>query len=396
MSPATSTAPSTGTDWRSEFYEFEDAIYLATAAQGALPRVAIKALEASLELKRRPFRIEEPLYHDLPARVRASLAQLTGAAPEEIGITTGASSGLAGIASALEWEPGDEILVARGEFPAQVCTWAPVAAGRGAVLRMISPRDRFMRAQDFLDNVTPRTRMVSASLVRFDDGSLLDSAALASGLAGTNCKLLLDITQACGAMPLDLRALGADFAVCAGYKWLMGPYGSGFVWARREHTDRMRPAPFYWMSAQSDKGFHELTFDPDADGYFAWKEPRGGQRWDVAETASFFHLSAFTASLEFLLRAAPSTVLEHNRALLKILIDRLPMDRMTLASPADQSARGPYVCIRARNPEATGALFGRLKEQKIYVSLRNGALRVAPYLYNTEEDMEKLLRVISV
>jgi len=383
-------------DWRSEFYDFEDATYLATAAQGALTRAAVKALEASLELKRRPYGIEEPLYHDLPARVRGLLAQLTGAAPEEIGLTTGASTGLAGIAAALDWEPGDEILVARGEFPAQVCTWAPLASARGAVLRLISPRERFIRAEDFLEHLSPRTRLVSASLVRFDDASLLDAPALAAGLAGTRARLLLDVTQACGAMPLNLRALGADFAVCAAYKWLMGPYGTGFVWARREHTERMAPAPFYWMSASSDKGFHELTFDPDADGHYAWRSPAGARRWDVAETASFFHLSALAASLEFVLRAGPPTVLEHNRALLRTLVERLPADRCVLASPRDAAARGPYLCIAARSHEATAALYKRLREQKIFVSLRNQALRVAPYLYNTEEDIERLLRAISV
>jgi selenocysteine lyase/cysteine desulfurase len=287
-------------------------------------------------------------------------------------------------------------LFARGEFPAQVCTWAPLAASRGVVLRLISPRERFVRAEDFLEHVSPRTRLVSASLVRFDDASMLDAPALAAGLAGTRCRLLLDVTQACGAMPLNLRAMGADYAVCAAYKWLLGPYGTGFVWARREHTERMAPAPFFWMAASSDRDFHDLAYDPDPEGRYSWKPPAGAGRWDVAETASFFHLSAFAASLEFVLRAGPAAVRDHNRALLQTLVERLPADRCVLASPRDSAARGPYLCIAARNAEATAALYGRLREQKIYVSLRNQALRVAPYLYNTEEDIERLVCAISV
>lgn len=383
-------------DYRSEFFEFEDATYFAMAAQGPLPRVAIKALEASLELKRRPYRIEESLYFELPTRVRGLLAKLTGAKPEEIGLTTGASTGLGGIASAIDWQPGDEILVARGEFPAQLCTWQPLAASRGLSLRLISPSARFPRARDFLDALTPRTRLVSASLVRFDDASLLDAPALAAGLAGTRCRLLLDVTQACGAMPLDLRSLGADFAVCAAYKWLLGPYGTGFVWARREHTEAMAAGPFFWMAASSHKHFHELDYDPDPAGNFSWRPPAGAGRWDVAETASFFHLSAFAASLEFVLRAGPANVLAHNRALLSTLLERLPADRCVLASPRDPAERGPYLCVAARNREATSDLFRSLREQKIYVSLRNHALRIAPYLYNTAGDVERLLRAITV
>ena len=384
------------TDWRSEFFDFDDATYLAMAAQGPLPRAAFKALEASLELKRHPYRIEESTYFDLPARVRGLLAKITGAAPEEIGLTTGASTGLIGIAAALPWEPGDEILIARGEFPAQVCTWAPLVSTRGVVLRFVSSRGPYPRARDFLEQLTPRTRLVSASLVRFGDGSLLDAATLAAGLAGSRCRLLLDVTQACGAVPFDFRALGADFAVCAAYKWLLGPYGTGFVWARREHLESMPPAPFFWMAASSEKNFHDLDYDPDAGGAYAWRPPGNARRWDVAETASFFHLSALAASLEFVLRAGPAAVLQHNRALLGALVRRLPADRCVLASPRDAGERGPYLCIAARTHEATTALFQHLREQKIYVSLRNRALRVAPYLYNTEEDIERLLRAITI
>jgi cysteine desulfurase / selenocysteine lyase len=383
------------TDWRSEFFEFDEATYLAMANHGPLPRVSLKALEASLELKRHPYKIEEPLYFELPGRVRKLIAQLTGAQTEDIGLTTGASAGLGAIAGSLPWEPGDEILVARGEFPAQVCTWGPLATSRGVALRIVKPRGRFVTAQDFLDQLSPRTRLVSASLVRFDDGSLLDAPRLAAGLAGTRCRMLLDVTQGCGSFPLDFRALGADFAVCAAYKWLLGPYGTGFVWARHEVCEQLPAGPFFWMGAASDKGFSNLDFDPDDAGHFAWRAPAGAGRWDAAETASFFHLSALAASLEFVLRAGPARVLEHNRALLSLLLERMPRDRCVLASPGEESARGAYLCIVARNPSATRDLYARLREQKVYVSLRNNALRVAPYLYNTEEDIERLLRVIS-
>ena len=158
----------------------------------------------------------------------------------------------------------------------------------------------------------------------------------------------------------------------------------------------MSAAPFFWMAATSEKNFHDLDFDPDPAGAFAWRPPAGARRWDVAETASFFHLSALAASLEFLLGAGPATVLQHNRGLLNAVVERLPADRCVLASPRDPAERGPYLCIAARTREATAQLFQRLREQKIYVSLRNHALRVAPYLYNTEEDIERLLRAITI
>lgn len=381
--------------WREEFYDFDDVAYLDAATQGPLPRCAVRALESAVEWKKLPHRLPRELYLELPARVRALLARLLGAGPEEIGLTTGASAGLAAVASSLDWEPGDEVLVAEGEFPAEFCTWAPLDAEGKLKLKVIAPRGRFIAPEDFLAQAGPRTRLVCASLVRFDDGSLLDAPRLAKGLAPLGARLLLDVTQCAGAMPLDLRALGADFAVGGGYKWLLGPYGTGFIWARRERIAELRPGHFYWMGVEGSSNFHALNFGPDASGAYSWRPPATGRRWDAAETASFIHLSALEASLEFLLRTGADAVRANNARLLEPLVARLPRDRCVLVSPADAAARGPYLCLAARTPEKTQQLFGRLREEKIHVGMRQGALRVAPHLYNTAEDIERLLRVLA-
>jgi cysteine desulfurase/selenocysteine lyase len=383
-------------NWRESFFDFDDAVYMDTATQGAIPRVAARAIEAVLELKKLPHLINENDYFELPARVRALLARMVGVSPEEIGLTTGASAGLAAVAANLDWEPGDEVLIARGEFPAQFCTWVPLSGRKGIQVKVVTPRGRFIAVEDFLAAAGPRTRLVSASLVRFDDGSLLDAARLAAGLRGTRAQLLLDVSQCVGALPMDLRALGADFAVAAGYKWLLGPYGTGFVWARQEVLDTLRPGPFYWMAADSSSDFSSLSFDPDESGKYAWKPPQGGGRWDSAETASFLQLAGVEASLEFLHRTGVETVRRHNDALLGSLVERLPLDRCVLASPSEASQRGPFLCVAARSPERTREIYARLRKEKIFVGLRNNALRISPYLYNTPEDIERLLFTLLV
>ncbi len=391
-----SVASARAQDWRESFFDFDDVIYMDTATQGAIPRVTARAIEFTLEWKKLPHVLTESTYFELPGRVRALLARMTGAAPEEIGLTTGASAGLAAVAASLEWEPGDEVLIARGEFPAQFCTWVPLSSRHGIRVKVVAPRGRFIVPEDFLAAAGPRTRLVSASLVRFDDGSLLDAARLAAGLRGTRAQLLLDLSQCVGAVPLDLHALGADFAVAAGYKWLLGPYGTGFVWARREILDTLRPGSFYWMAADGSSEFSSLSFDPDESGTYAWKPPQGAGRWDAAETASFLQLSGVEASLEFLSAAGVETVRRHNDELLAPLIERLPMDRCVLASPREAGNRGPFLCIAARSPEKTREIYARLRKEKIFVGLRNNALRISPHLYNTPADIERLLFTLVV
>src|SRR5260221_13001286 len=103
-------------------------------------------------------------------------------------------------------------------------------AGEGFVRKIVAPPERSLPADDFIAPIPPRTRIASVSLVRFDNGVLLDAARLASACHAQGALLLLDVSQCCGGIPLDIAKLGADFLFCAGYNWLLSPYGTGFFW----------------------------------------------------------------------------------------------------------------------------------------------------------------------
>ncbi len=376
-------------DWRKEWFEFEDVTFLDAAGQSPLPRAAVRAVQAALEWQKYPHQLPDSAYFELPNRVRGLIARLIAGQPEEVALTTGATGGLAAVATGLDWKAEDEVLLGRGEFPAHGSTWLPLAAACRLRAKVVSPRNRFLTTDDFLAHLGPRTRLVSVSLVRFDDATRLDAARLAEACHAVGAYLLLDVSQCVGAMPLDVRALGADFLVAAGYKWLLSPYGTGFFWARAELIEQLRVGPFYWMALEGADKFHTLQMEH-------WKLAPGARRWDSPETANFFNLAAMEASLEFLLRVGAETIWEHNRRLVDEMIRRLPLDRCLLASPADASARGPFACVAARSPEKTAALYEKLHAAKVIVSLREGALRIAPHLYNTERDMDRLLAVLAV
>jgi cysteine desulfurase/selenocysteine lyase len=121
----------------------------------------------------------------------------------------------------------------------------------------------------------------------------------------------------------------------------------------------------------------------------------GARRWDSAETASYFNLSAMAVSVELVLRVKPETVQTHNRGLMELMFERLPKDRCVPASPLDAARRGPYACFAARTPEKTAALYEKLRANNVFVSLREGNLRISPHLFNTERDIDKLIAVVT-
>jgi cysteine desulfurase / selenocysteine lyase len=376
------------TDYRQEWFEIEDATYLNLAAQSPMPKVAHRAVQAAIEWKKNPHHIPDSAYFEVPNRIRASIAKLIGGQPEEIALTTGASPGMSAVAYGLTWKPGDEVLTAKVEFPLQYATWKPMEAREGIIMKVVAPRERFLTADDFIAAMTPKTRMISVSMVRFDNAVLLDAARLAAACHAQGALLLLDVSQCCGGMPLNVAKLGADFLVCAGYKWLLSPYGTGFFWAKNEHTANMRPGPFYWAAAEGAENFSALSCE----------NPRpvpGARRWDMAETSNYFNIAAMDASVQFVLRFGPETVQAHNRKLIDFLFERLPRDRCVPASPLDSAQRGPYGCFTARSPEKTAELYHKLVKEKVITSLREGNIRVSPHLYNTEQDIDRLIAAIT-
>ncbi|HXY25979.1 MAG TPA: aminotransferase class V-fold PLP-dependent enzyme [Candidatus Acidoferrum sp.] len=377
-------------DWRQEWFEIEDATYLNLAGQSPLPRVSIRAVQAALEAKKFPHHKPDSIFYEVPDRLRVLLAKLIGAQPEEIALTSGASAGVMAVAYALKWQPGDEVITAKGEFPLQYTGWKPMEEREGLKLKIVAPRDRFLTADDLIAALTPRTRVVSVSMVRFDDGSLLDAPRLAEACHAQGALLLLDASQCCGALPMDVRELGADFLVCAGYKWLLSPFGTGFFWIKREHLASARPAPFYWMALPGSENFSALKFDDP-------KPAASAKRWDAPEWASYFNfnLVAMDTSVDLVLRMGPDHVLTHNRKLIDFMFERLPKDRCVPASPIDAAQRGPYGCFAARSPEKTTELYQRLRKENIIVSLREGNIRVSPHLYNTERDIDRLISVVT-
>ena len=219
---------------------------------------------------------------------------------------------------------------------------------------------------------------------------MLDSARLAKACHAQGALLLLDVSQSCAAIPMNVNELQADFLVCAGYKWLLSPFGTGFFWVNHRQLSTLRPDSYYWMAVEGSGNFSKLDFSNP-------KAAESAQRWDTPEWASHFNfnLVTFDASVEFVLRAAPGEVLTQNHKLIDSLLSRLPVDRCVAASPLDASLRGPYGCFVARTPEKTAELYRKLREERIFVSLRESKIRVSPYLYNTIQDIDRLVSAIT-
>jgi len=368
-----------------DFFDFSPTIYLNCAYQGPFPLSTAARIRESCDLKCHPDRLGEREYFELPERVRGRLARLVGAEPEEIALTNSATQGIGLAATGLNLAPGDEVVVASTNFPSNLFTWLHLRR-RDVRVSVVEPREGYVTAQDVAAALTPRTRILALDWVGYTTGARLDLAALGELAHRQGALFLVDGSQGVGAWELNVHDLPVDILVVAAYKWLLGPYGTGFAYISWKAQDVLDLEVVNWMSAQGSENFDSLPIEE-------LTLPKAARVFDVPETASFLNLHALDASLEYIERVGVQAVTSHATYLLDRLLEGLRGQAYALSAAAEPARRSTILGFRAGSLEATQGLHERLEREHISVSLRHGMIRVSPHLYNDESDIDALLSV---
>ena len=229
-----------------------DRAWINTAHQGPLPRAAAEAARLAIEEKLDPRRIAEEAFFEVPHTLRGTLGRLVGADPREIVLANSTSYGLDLLAHGLPLQAGDEVLLVEGDFPASIYPWLPLQR-RGVRLRTLPASSGALEPDDLQAALSDRTRVVCTSWAFSFTGRTADVRALVDV-----CRQHGDITfvlngsQSVGARPTDVYELGMDALVSCGFKWLCGPYATGFTWLRPQLLQRLEYEQGYWL-AQVDE-----------------------------------------------------------------------------------------------------------------------------------------------
>jgi len=376
--------PDDASPWKRHFSDFGGKVYLDCAAQGPFPAETVAEVQRALRLKEHPEEIPGSLYEALPGRAREAVARLLGCDPEDVALASGASHGLNLAARGLPLEAGDEVLLANGEFPANVYPWLNRASD-GVEVRLVRPAaGRFVGEADLIAAIGKRTRIVSISHVAFATGYRADLRALGDACHARGIFLVVDGAQSVGAVDFNVSDLPIDILAASGDKWLLAPFGTGFTYVNPSVLDRLRVADVNWMNVEGSSNLNDL------DGYpLRFRE--GARRFDIPEAASFLNLAGFIASLSFLSRVGIAGVEAHVRHLQDLLIRGLERTRLRVASDLDSKRRSGILALEGSSREETRVLYRHLRERGVVVSLRDNLIRVSPHLYNAREDIESLL-----
>lgn len=372
-------------NYRQEFSDFSPVVFLDCAYQGPFPRTTVERIQQAIEVKCRPDRLKAPEYFGLPASVRARLARLTGTGEDEIAITNSAMQGIGIAAAGLRFEPGDEVVVASSNFPSNLFSWLHLRR-KGVIVKVIRVGKDGLSLDQVAAQLTSRTRVLALDWVDYSTGFQIDLRAYGALIHDRGGIFVTDGTQAVGAIDLDLHQLPVDVMACAAYKWLLGPYGTGFAYVSRDLIQQLELSVINWYSVEGAEDFDSLPQDD-------FRLVHDARVFDAGQTGNFINLHGLDASLEYVEGVTVRTVNDHCRKLLRHLEEGLRAQGYTLSAASLPGHESTIVCFCASTQQATAALFQKLATHQIAVSLRHGMIRVSPYLYNNEADIDRLLEV---
>ncbi len=370
---------------RSLFNIPTDICYLNAAYMTPLTKRQIAIGDDGLNKSASPWLYsEQDFFTDVDA-VRCLAAELLNAHSNNIAIVSSASYGLAVAGKNMPVTKGQVILMIEGQFPSNVYEWARLAKEKQAELVFVETPENHDWTTAILDAVSmygERIAFAALANVHWASGAVLDLEKIASALQENDAGLVLDLTQSVGAMPINLSKIDPDFAVCASYKWMMGPYGLGVLYVADRHHDG-EPIEQNWINRAGSENFANLV-----NYQHVFQE--GAKRFDFGERSNFILMPVYKEGLRQLLEWGVENI-AHSLADMNTRL-------VTIAEDVGLKA----ISRKFRSPHMLGIDLGvdadkyakKLKAENIYVSIRGTMLRVAPHLWISEQDLNRFETVM--
>jgi len=376
----------------------EEQVYLDVSLNALVPTTARDAMVRHLD-RRVAGRVEKAELHAQAEAVRGQVARLLAAHPDEIAITKNTSEGLNLFAASLPWEAGDNVVLCPGlEHPNNVLLWQNLRDGMGVELREIPPVEGHMPVDGMVEAVDHRTRVVTASHVTFSPGFVTDLASLARGAHSRGALLLVDAAQSAGALGIDVGAADVDALALGTQKSLLGLYGLGFLFVRRELANAMRPVFAARYGVDLGPGAHETAIGRGELRFHA-----GARRFDLSNY-SYVALAGIEASLALILSLGMNRVEGHVRGLAARLASGLLDAGLPVAGGRPGSHLAHIVAVGeggggrgdGADDPAMDDLHRHLTQNRVRLSIRRGVLRMSLAIYNDREDVDRVVELCRI
>ncbi|GAA0726616.1 aminotransferase class V-fold PLP-dependent enzyme [Dactylosporangium roseum] len=361
----------------------EDVAYFNAASLSPMLHAVREAGEAALLRRSRPWTIREPDWFTDVERLRSLFGRLVGTDAEGVALVPATSYGLAVAAANLPLGPDDQVLVLADEYPSGIHTWRRAAGPAGAAIRTVTREAGQSWTDAILTAIDERVAIVSVPNVHWTDGGLVELDRVAARTREASARLVVDVSQSLGVMPLDVTELRPDVVVSVGYKWLLGPFGRGYLWVAPEHRDG-RPLEENWILRAGAQDFSRLV--DYGEDYLP-----GARRFDQGARTLFELTPMAVAALEQVLAWGPPRIAAALAGITAGLATRVAAAGVGVIAT---EPRGPHL-LGLRVPGGSAdRVAAALREANCFVARRGEALRVAPHVHVTPADVDRLVTTL--
>jgi selenocysteine lyase/cysteine desulfurase len=369
---------------RTHYTSLADCIYLNQASLGLLGQPAVEAMHRFVDdvARHGNWNMSDADEVRFFEQLRERAARLFGVDGDRIAILSSASELLGQIPLLIPPIAGRKILVVPTDFPAVTRPWLRLAASGDCQVQFVEDDPASDLTDDLIAALDRQTALIAVSCVQYATGTQLDVPRLQRAANQAGVRLVVDATQAAGALAIDAAAWDADVVVSSGYKWLGGHGGVALAVMAPSLLERMPPLPG-WMGAPD-------PFDFDATQVLLADDAR---RY-TQSTMSYVSIAALTASLDQLLSLGEAAIETHARRLSAMLIERVSKNGwQPFRDPSDRAA-SPHIVSLMRPDQKLEATLEALRTAKIVCSSRGGRVRVSLAPYNDEGDIDSLVAAL--
>ncbi|MCW5910598.1 MAG: aminotransferase class V-fold PLP-dependent enzyme [Cyclobacteriaceae bacterium] len=363
--------------------------YLNCAYMSPLLKAVERQGVAGILKKRNPATISAHDFFTDTEKIRKEFAKLIRAEPNRVVLVPSVSYGMANVMNNIRLSSKDNIVVAAEQFPSNYYPWQRLQHDTGVQIKVVAPPeatlDRGRHWNDrLLEAIDSQTKLVALGNVHWTDGTLFNLKEIRKRSRDVGALLVIDGTQSVGALPFYADEINPDALICAGYKWLMGPYSLGLAYYG-EYFNNGKPVEENWISRLHSEDFAGLV------NYRQEYQP-GMLRYEVGERSNFILAPMLLEALKQINQWKPERIQQYCAS-----ITQKPVALLRDAGYwiEDEAWRG-YHLFGVRLPQGAdiNAVKKRMIKNKISVSFRGNAIRVSPHVYNSESDMMKLARAL--
>lgn len=327
--------------------------------------------------------------HDNPRNAAvAKFASLVNADVSEIAVVPSTMEGENHIAAALGLNEKAGVVTDAYHYDASLAMYGELAK-RGVPVTCLTPKDNRIELSDVERAITGRTRLVAVSHIASDTGHQYDLKALCDIAHNRGALVYADIVQSAGAVPLDVKASGVDFACSGAYKWLMAEFGAAFLYVRPDRLADLKRTAVGWRSLVSDHS-HAYPFDPPGPALGDWTMRTDAAGKFEVSTPSWVSLAMLVASIDYVAGIGVANIMAHRKPLIARLREELP--KRGFAPMTAPETEGPIITFAYR--DAQKKLEPLLTAANIKVTLGDNRIRISPSVYNDMGDIERLLQVL--